>query len=594
MSQNNGFFSLFCTFVCAIIIGLIFYFTDYISNEGFNPSDDGVVLAQSYRIINGEIPHKDFISIRPVFSGLLHTINFASPLPLIISGRIFVLLQFFIFSFLWAYFLLKNFLTQKSRSKYAIIFSLTGISVFVLNVNTYHLYPWTTIDGVFFSIIGFSFLIKLFSTKISSSKKDYYISAALFLFSISALCKQNFIFLAAFIFIFIIYFYIKEKRSKVLPIVMITGGLPFAIYLIMLVSTDSFQYFIQQMTGRTELFETGILRYIKSFLKVRLLPLNFIVLILFFFAFLDRIKPNFISKYNLIAYFSGKKKSFWQITILLYFLMTIYTAFRIFLSDDYLSITHEAFWILLILFVMVIYIKALSKTQAAIIIFTILLSWVTSISLGANFPGYVFGILISMNFILINSINNKLQLFVFSLSQKKVLPYYFAVLVSLLFVISILGQRNINYRELPASNLTKNLGELFPEFGHIKTNPATFNYYSDFKKLYEANPKMKGHFVLLPNNAAIYPLLKSKNPFPLDWMQKDEYVGAEDQLLEKLVNILENEKVYILLDRFNSKEMATEQIDMDYNDYSYIRIIQEKCKKVKTGSEFFDVYIPGK
>ncbi len=48
------------------------------------------------------------------------------------------------------------------------------------------------------------------------------------------------------------------------------------------------------------------------------------------------------------------------------------------------------------------------------------------------------------------------------------------------------------------------------------------------------NPKMKGHFVILPNNAAIYPLLQSQNPFPLDWMQKDEYVGAEDQLLENL------------------------------------------------------------
>ncbi|MBI9037265.1 MAG: hypothetical protein JEY97_03960 [Bacteroidales bacterium] len=594
MNQNNQFISLICTLVSTLVVGLVFYFTDYVSNEGFNPSDDGVVLAQSYRIINGEIPHKDFISIRPVFSGVLHTINFASPLPLIISGRISVLFQFFIFSFIWVFILLKHFFTLKSKSKYAIIFSITGISVFVLNVNTYHLYPWTTIDGVFFSLIGFSFLIKLFSLKISSSKKDFYITIALFLFSIAALCKQNFIFLTAFIFLFIIYFYIKEKRLRVLPIVMIAGGLPFAIYLIMLISTGSFQYFIQQMTGRTEFFETGILRYVKSFLKVRFLPLNFIVLFFFFFAFLDRIKPNFISKKNLLPYFSSEKKSIWQIAILLYFLMTIYAAFRIFLGNDYLSITHEAFWILLILFVMVIYIKACTKTQAAIIIFTIILSWVTSISLGANFPGYVFGILISLNFILINQINNKLQLFVFSISQKKVLPCYFAVLVSLLFMISILGQRNTNYRELPASNLTENLGELFPEFGNLKTNPATFNYYSDFKKLYDSNPKMKGHFVLLPNNAAIYPLFDSPNPFPLDWMQKDEYVGTEEHLYEELEKILENEKVYILIDKFNSKQMASEIIEMNYEDYSYMKIIKEKCRKVQTGSEFFDVYLSGK
>ncbi len=593
MNRNNGLLSLFCTFICAIIVGLIFYFTEYVSNEGFNPSDDGVVLAQSYRIINGEIPHNDFISIRPVFSGVLHTIHFASPFPIIISGRIFVLLQFFLFSFLWAYILIKNFLTIESKSKYVIIFSLTGISVFVLNVNTYHLYPWTTIDGIFFSLIGFSFLIKLFSGKISSFKKDFYTTTALFLFSLAALCKQNFVFLAVFIFLYIICSFLKEKRLKVLPIVIITGGLPFIIYLVMLISTDSFQYFIQQMTGRTELFETGFLSYIKSFLKARFLPLNFIVLILLLFAFLDRIKPNFISKKNLLPYFSAEKKSFWQITILLYLLMTIYATFRIFFGNDYRSMTNEVFWIVLILFVMAIYIKSLSQIQKTIIVLIILLSWTSSISLGVNFPVYMLGVLISLNFILINHINKKLQLFVFSKKQKNVLPYIFTILAGLLFWVSIWGQRNTNYRELAASNLTKNLSDLFPEFGEIKTNPTTFEYYSDFKKLYDANPKMHGHFVLLPNNAAIYPLLKNPNPFPLDWIQKDEYIGAEKQLHERLENILKNEKVYLLLDRFNSKEMATKLIEMNYDDYSYITIIKERCKKVSTGSEFFDVYVSG-
>ena len=593
MNRNNGPLSIFCTLICAVVVGLIFYFTDYVSNEGFNPSDDGVVLAQSYRIINGEIPHKDFISIRPVFSGVLHTIHFASPFPLVISGRIFVLFQFFLFSFLWAYVLIKNFLCLKSKIKYAITLSLTGISIFVLNVNTYHLYPWTTIDGIFFSLIGLSFLIKLFSREISFVKKDFYITTALFLFSLAALCKQNFVFLAAFTFLYIIYFYIKEKRSKVLPIVIIAGGLPFIIYLTMLFSTGSFQYFIQQMTGRTELFETGFLCYVKSFLKARFLPLNFIVLISFFFAFLDRIKPNFISKKNLLVYFSAEKKSFWQIAILLYFLMTIYAAFRIFFGNDYRPMTNEVFWILLILCVMVIYIKVLNKTQTAIIVFAILLAWTSSISLGVNFPIYMLGILISLNFILIIYINKKLQLFTFSRKQNKFLPYYFATLVGLLFLVSIWGQRNTNYRELPASKLTENLSDLFPEFGRIKTDPTTSKYYSDFKKLYDSNPKMHGHFVLLPNNAAIYPLLESPNPFPLDWMQKDEYIGAENQLLKKLENILDNEKVYILLDRFNSKEMATELIEMNYDDYFYVKIIKEKCKKVKTGSEFFDVYISG-
>jgi len=204
---------------------------------------------------------------------------------------------------------------------------------------------------------------------------------------------------------------------------------------------------------------------------------------------------------------------------------------------------------------------------------------------------YVFGTLISLNIILINNIINKLQLFYFSVSQKKVLMYCFILLAGFLFLISIWGQENTNYRELPSSNLTENLGGLFPEFGNIKTNPTTYKYYSDFKKLYDSNPKIHGHFVLLPNNAAIYALLESPNPFPLDWMQKDEYVGAENQLFNKLENILENEKVYIFIDRFNSKEMATKIFEINSDYYSYMKIIKEKCRKVKTGSKFFDVYL---
>src|SRR6185436_6835443 len=42
------------------------------SQLGFNPTDDGFILAYSRRLLDGQIPHRDFISIRPVGSALLH------------------------------------------------------------------------------------------------------------------------------------------------------------------------------------------------------------------------------------------------------------------------------------------------------------------------------------------------------------------------------------------------------------------------------------------------------------------------------------------------------------------------------------------
>ena len=42
------------------------------SSFGFNPSDDGFILAGSRRVLDGQVPHRYFISIRPAGSYYLH------------------------------------------------------------------------------------------------------------------------------------------------------------------------------------------------------------------------------------------------------------------------------------------------------------------------------------------------------------------------------------------------------------------------------------------------------------------------------------------------------------------------------------------
>lgn len=39
---------------------------------GFNATDEGWMLAGSRRLLDGEVPHRDFISLRPAGSSLLH------------------------------------------------------------------------------------------------------------------------------------------------------------------------------------------------------------------------------------------------------------------------------------------------------------------------------------------------------------------------------------------------------------------------------------------------------------------------------------------------------------------------------------------
>lgn len=59
-------FGVVFVIVLAVAAHLVF------SWRGFNPTDEGIVLAGARRILAGQIPHRDFIFIRPALSMVLH------------------------------------------------------------------------------------------------------------------------------------------------------------------------------------------------------------------------------------------------------------------------------------------------------------------------------------------------------------------------------------------------------------------------------------------------------------------------------------------------------------------------------------------
>src|SRR5437763_16808850 len=72
-----------------LLIPLIFHLL--FSWMGFTPTDEGFTLAHSRRILDGQVPHRDFIIIRPFFSPLLHV-----PEVLVVVDYIFWLSRMFV------------------------------------------------------------------------------------------------------------------------------------------------------------------------------------------------------------------------------------------------------------------------------------------------------------------------------------------------------------------------------------------------------------------------------------------------------------------------------------------------------------------
>ena len=340
------------------------------------------------------------------------------------------------------------------------------------------------------------------------------------------------------------------------------------------------------MTGRTELVETGIIQFIKYFIKSKLLVLNVLVIIWFVLFSVNR---------NIFK--NKKKKLLHAKTWILgfYFFATLaFSFFHFYQKSNIIYIVpFEFFWILISVFLIAIHTLKLKMNQIVTIFFVILLSWTSSISLGDNSPIFAMGLLGVTTIILIIYILQKQNNSVRKIITKKHFPIFIIAVVCSLFVVSIFGQRRANYRDLPSEKLDYSLGEIFFELGEIRTNKNCFDYYSDFISIYNSMDDIQNNFVMLPNNSAIYPILKSRNPFPLDWMQHDEYIGAEQLLYEKIEEVLKTKKIYIFIDKHELKKISQKLEPKKYDNYlyDYLPLVFENCLEVEIESDFFKVFI---
>ncbi|MFC2117659.1 hypothetical protein ACFLSY_03345 [Bacteroidota bacterium] len=577
--------------ICALLTGLIYYFLHYVELEGYNPSDDGVILAQSFRLFNGEIPHKDFISIRPVFSSILHGIHLISPLPMQISARWFIIFQYFTYSFLWSYLIFSIYKFKFSSPLVKVICYVAMAYFAFLLSNIYNLFPWTTVDAIFISIIALWIFNKMFSPGLLPIKQSIYCASGLFLFALAGISRQSFIIIALVFFILVIFIYLKKKKYISLLAILFFGSLPLTLYLIYLVYHDALWLFITQMTGRTELLQTGIVRFATAFTRSWLMPVHLIALSGLLFIKIKNTISNKTFKNGTL--FKNQQLIIFCFRIIYLFAAIVFSAILFIFPELMFKCSFELFWINLISGLAIILIIKPGKEKSALIIFSVLIAWTSAISLGDNAPVFTAGILganiIGLFFLFDQQISLTYR---FKISTK----YIYAIFPGLIlfFLLALYGQRKSNYRDLPSSQLNKELSSINPGFGKIRTNINTFKYFIELNYVIEqlgGINVIKDRVVVAPNNSLFYPLNNTRNPFPVDWLQREEYIGSENLLHSRIKETLEKEEIFIILDKCDSKRMAGayKEITISGEKYDYIEILTGYCEEINVNSELFFV-----
>lgn len=246
----------------------------------------------------------------------------------------------------------------------------------------------------------------------------------------------------------------------------------------------------------------------------------------------------------------------------------------------------EIFWFYIISITISTYIFKFSTKQKAIIYFPIILAWTSSISLGDNSPVFVQGILISGGIFVLS---NNFYLTTFKKILKPINIALLTLIIALL-ITSVHYNLKYNYRDNASSELEFNLGEKIKSLDNIYTNKMMYDYYSELVNIYDSL-RCKDNFIVLPNNAGIYALLNSRNPFPLDWMQPDEYMGSENEIKKIVEDVISKKDLTILIDRFNVKKLYYEFEPLDRKKYFYISIIENNYQEIMQDKyKYFAIY----
>ncbi len=209
---------------------------------GLIPTDDGFVMAYSRRLLEGEAPHRDFISVRPLASALLYL-----PFVRLGGGHTFYVARLFVWgefaSFAWLSTLILERLLGISFRRFDRI--LLALTAFALSAHTFPVMPWFTVDGLFFLSLG----LFLATGDSRASQLSGYA-----LVGLSALCKQTFVFAGPAAAVLL-------GHWRRLPI-WISWGAPALLYGMWLLSLGAFEDAVIQMSVHTDLSSKGIVAYL--------------------------------------------------------------------------------------------------------------------------------------------------------------------------------------------------------------------------------------------------------------------------------------------------------------------------------------------
>ncbi len=541
-SKNNMEFNKKLTFSLLLFLPVIFMF--FFGRYGLEDSDSGFLVGMGWRIINGELPYRDFYYIRPPLSAYISAF-FLYVTPEVAQVFWLRLINYYqlLFQVVLTLVILRKFYNFEELGLDFNFFSI--LCFLVTSLGTLY-FQWHTTDGIFFAVLGFYIAV------VAAHKFPSALIFAGLMFGLAAMTKQNFLLVPVTGLAFVFFQYGFKRFLYCL------GGLVLAFSLlgVFLHSYDLYDLYVEQTTGSTKLIDLFIAGFaIYFYAGDFLFPYLIFVLMLYFFLSVFILKSESVATRLLVSAVVG--------------VAALNTAGFVFYKNDAFLIPF--FRVLSIaLFIFFIWLLCNNKENIRkhyLVLGLLSVSWASSISWGGMSPLMYFTPVMFFVYYLLKEN--------FDISGKAV---SIAVVAPILFYAFIVNSKP--YRDEFTWRINNDGGLISSKLNNIKVNDILFQKHLELHGILSRYEKS----TILPSMPGAHYLHGKRNYFVVDWAMDVEAAYPLDRLVFELEKCCD----YVIVE----KRHFGQPIGTSGKFYSSItNYVISNYKVVNDQYEYFDVYV---
>lgn len=520
-------FALFAIVVIPTLVHL------WLSRAGYSPTDDGLILALARRLVSGEVPHRDFISVRPVGSGLVHA-------PFLLAGdlgywtsRWFVWIQ--LGAIAWACVrILESYTQPLGGRRFAL-----AVLVFIATAHSFPVMAWHTVDGVCATCLG----IALVRTRTGGPR-----TLGFALIGFSCICKQSFVLSAAVTFLAL------GGLRAWRPIVAVLA--PGTIYLAVLALAGGLPDAVQQLTmtgGQLLSAEYDMYTGVNAVIG---LGLGIAVLVL------DRR--------------AGPRTARWARALVLaplFFGLFI----RILQGPRPLALAMYSFSLVTYLVITLIGQRGEPRRLVGI---ALSLGVAASLSHGYLTPALASGLIVIA--VILPRPDR---------AAEPLIPAPALVGITALALAGFLTVRSTYVYQDDTHDLTHDLGDTMPGGALIRTNERTQAFLADLRHTSDAVTARGRRYAVVPDAAGWWAFAAQRNPLDVDWWIDVELGFDHPALVHRAQTALEAERGHItlLVQKYAANALFQDLVPVTDEDSSLLPYLRTHWRAVGE-TAFFQLY----